>query len=1098
MIKKMINKFATKEVLNYLIFGVLTTLVNYVVYFLLYNVLNINYLVANTVAWIAAVVFAYFTNKKFVFNDTDESDSENVRKFLTFTAGRLLTFFIETAWLFVTVDLFGMNANISKILVAVIVVIANYFISKIFVFGDGKMTKLIKNTAIENRFVYLTFLAASVIMLIVYFVYELVPFGNITIMRMDLYHQYAPLLSELYERLTEGKSLLYSWYSGGGGGFLGNFSNYLGSPFNFIILFFGQENITEAVSCLILLKVAFASTFFAYYLKKSNNINNLSLPAFGVLYGFCAYFLAYYWNIMWLDAMVFFPLVILGVERIINKRKFLLYTISLFLIMISNYYMAYMTCIFLVLYFFAYYFSKYNFSSEINEIPTIELVDENGKTTVQKEKTSIFKKISNNRLITSGSLFAMSSIIAALLAAFLIIPTFYILQGSSATGNQFPEELGHYFNIFDFVANHLASADPTIRSSGTDVLPNVYCGMLTVVLIPIYLLSKKITVKEKIVSLVLLVILFFSFNYNYLNFIWHGFHFPNDLPYRFSFMYSFILLTLAFKAFTNIESVKLQTVGISSIIIGAFIVIIQELGSKNVDAITVYISLAFLIAYTAVIALYLTKPQTTKKVLWALLAIVIIELSVSNTRNYAMDVRKSSYLADVDEINTIVDQLEQDDDSFYRIERMESRTCNDPALFNYKGVSTFSSMASEKLSNLQQYLGVKGNKINSYVYTTNTPIYNSMFSIKYLMGETNLGDEFYNYKYTVGNVSVYENKYYLPIAFCADKKLADWDVSMFDPFLSQTSFISSAYGDRIDEVFTSIDAYSAEYENIEHSEGDTPYSGQNTFFREYSEQFAYINVQFYIEEAQNVYFYFYSDDVDCIVISYGDFSINPGTSEKHIFDIGYVPADTLVNVYIPFDVGRSDSGYYRLNAYSFNSDAFETAYNKLSAGGLNVTEHSDTYIKGTVTAAEECLLYTSIPYDKGWTVKVDGQEVETYALQDALLYINLSAGEHTIEFSFSPQGFKVGLLASAVGVLLLVVVLLICLLLKKKAVKKLATVSDTAVLDGGADIGVIAQPEQNEPKSEIQESEAQQEIVETTQVPAEETHPSTEEPENKE
>ncbi|MBR5273161.1 MAG: YfhO family protein [Clostridia bacterium] len=1062
MIKKLFNKFVNKETITYVIFGVLTTLVNYIVYFALYNIFGVNYLVSNTIAWVAAVVFAYFTNKKFVFNDSDETTGDGLRKFGLFVAGRLLSFLIETLWMIITVGLFRMNANVSKILVAIIVIIANYFLSKFFVFGDSKSTDLIKKTIHENRYVYLTFAAASVIMLIVYFVYRLVPFGNITIMRMDLYHQYAPLMSELYERLSEGHSLLYSWYSGLGGGFLGNFSNYLGSPFNVIVLLFGQENVTEAISCLILLKVAFASTFFAYYLKKSNKVNNLSLPAFGVLYGFCAYFLAYYWNIMWLDAMVFFPLVILGVERIINKRKFMLYIVSLFFIMISNYYMAYMTCIFLVIYFFVYYFSKYKFTSKNTDTETyVEFFD--GTDAVisenddeEKEQTSILKRLGNSRFLTSGGLFAMSSIIAALLAAFLLIPTVYILQGSSATGNSFPTEAGYYFNIFDFIANHLASAEPTIRSSGTDVLPNVYCGMLTVVLIPIYLLSKKITVREKVVSLILLAIFFFSFNHNYLNFIWHGFHFPNDLPYRFSFMYSFILLTMAFKAFTNMGSVKMQSLGISSLIIGAFIVIIQELGSKNVDELTVYISLIFLVAYTAIIALYITKPQYAKKILWCLVLVVLLEIAASNTRNYAMDVRKDVYLADVESTNKIVNKLEEEDDGFYRIERITSLTCNDPALFNYRGVSTFSSMASEKLSNLQQYLGIKGNKINSYIYSMNTPIYNSMFSIKYFMGTTNLGDDYYELKDTVGDISVYENKYHLPVAFCADNALASWRVSESDPFATQSSFLHTAYGERMDDVFTTIFATSAEYSNITHSADAVPYVGQNSFFRENGGQFAYINVKFLIEESQNVYFYFYSSNVDCVVISYDDFNINPGTSERHILDVGYVEAGTLINVYIPFDEDRGDSGFYYLNAYGFNRESFEKAYAKFKNGGLNITEHDDTHIKGTVTATEDCLLYTSIPYDKGWTVKVDGVEVETLSLQGALLYIELSPGEHTVEFSFFPQGFKLGLLGSFVGVMLLVVVLAICLLMRKRAAAKTALISDDAVLDGGFNIEVTA------------------------------------------
>ena len=123
------------------------------------------------------------------------------------------------------------------------------------------------------------------------------------------------------------------------------------------------------------------------------------------------------------------------------------------------------------------------------------------------------------------------------------------------------------------------------------------------------------------------------------------------------------------------------------------------------------------------------------------------------------------------------------------------------------------------------------------------------------------------------------------------------------------------------------------------------------------------------------------------------------------------------------------------------------------------------------------MLYTSIPYDKGWTVKVDGQEVETFALQDALLYINLEQGEHTIEFSFFPQGFKIGLLASFAGVMLLVVILLVCMLLKKKAAKQVAVISNEAILDGGFEIGIDAQ-------TESEEIDTAEEIVET---PPEET-----------
>ena len=121
----------------------------------------------------------------------------------------------------------------------------------------------------ENRFVWISFAASALVMLLVYICFELIPFGSRTILRMDLYHQYGPLFAELYERLVGGESLIYSWDTGLGSSFLGNFYNYLSSPLSVIILLFGHSNIPEAIATMILLKAALASAAFAYYLKRS-------------------------------------------------------------------------------------------------------------------------------------------------------------------------------------------------------------------------------------------------------------------------------------------------------------------------------------------------------------------------------------------------------------------------------------------------------------------------------------------------------------------------------------------------------------------------------------------------------------------------------------------------------------------------------------------------------------------------------------------------------------------------------------------------------------------------------------------------------------
>ena len=150
-------------------------------------------------------------------------------------------------------------------------------------------------------------------MLFTYIAWKFFPFGENIILRMDLYHQYAPLFAELYERIFGGDSLIYSFTSGLGSSFLGNYFNYLSSPTMLFVLIFGHKNIPEAVAAMVLVKAAASAYTFTYFLGKVTKKSDLSTSAFGLLYAFCGYFVAYYWNIMWLDAVVLFPIVILGI-----------------------------------------------------------------------------------------------------------------------------------------------------------------------------------------------------------------------------------------------------------------------------------------------------------------------------------------------------------------------------------------------------------------------------------------------------------------------------------------------------------------------------------------------------------------------------------------------------------------------------------------------------------------------------------------------------------------------------------------------------------------------------------------------------------------
>ena len=148
-----------------------------------------------------------------------------------------------------------------------------------------KKNKFIQ-AVLDSKYSLLAFAASAFVMIIVYYCFDVIPFGDYTVLRMDLYHQYGPLFAELYDRITTGESLIYSWNSGLGSSFLGNFSNYLASPLAIIMLLLGHENMPEAIAIMILLKASFASAFFSFYLRKTTGRNDFSTAAFGVLYSF--------------------------------------------------------------------------------------------------------------------------------------------------------------------------------------------------------------------------------------------------------------------------------------------------------------------------------------------------------------------------------------------------------------------------------------------------------------------------------------------------------------------------------------------------------------------------------------------------------------------------------------------------------------------------------------------------------------------------------------------------------------------------------------------------------------------------------------------
>ncbi len=915
----------------------------------------------------------------------------------------------------------------------------------------------------NNSYIFISFFATAITMLIIFMCNKIVPFGDKTVLRMDLYHQYGPLFAELYERVKNGDSLIYSWTSGLGSCFLGNFFNYLSSPLSAIIFFFSHENIPVAIGVMVLTKAALSSATFTYYVKKSLRSQSLATCAFSVLYAFCGYMLAYYWNIMWLDAMFLLPLLVYGIERIINHGKMRTYVTVLALSMFSNYYIAFMLCLFSVIYFFYYYFANHSTDSRVS-------------SRSKRSGRGFFFSLSNNRFIRTAFIFGVGSLTAAGIMAVVLIPVYRILTSCSATSGTFPDDFKTYFSYFDFFANHLANLNTTIRSSGEDVLPNVYCGILTLILAPLYFFSKTISKKEKIATLSLLVVLYFSFSQNVPNYIWHAFHFPNDLPYRQSFIYSFVLLIVAYKVFIRLEEFSIRVIGGVGAGLFAFVILVDEIKSKNVTQGSVLLSFLLIVLFVIILSIFKDKRYRTASVAALLLVCCCSEAVMCDTSPMDISVDRTPYVSDYESFTVIKDSLDEiEQDNFYRMELSNLRTRMDPSWYYYNGASVFSSMAFEKLSNLQYYLGMMSNKINSYTYNPQTPVYNMMFAMKYIVNNSTPDVHASSPNYTAvrsyDKYIAYENNYYLPLAYCTNLALTQWETDQYhsdwsasgeNPFELQGDFFDLATGG-LGTPFVQIPVDGITYSNLEPFFDTTSYSH---FYDKRSDELdASATYRIVAPEDGNIYVYFEATGREnkSATINTPTGVITQSMTQNCIFDLGYFTKGQIATINIPVE---ANTGTVKFCAYGIDTEIFEKGYNLLSKHQVNIIEFDDTYIKGSFTAPMDCLVYTSIPYNSGWTVYIDGKEADKeniVALANSLLAIKVTEGEHEIEFSYSVPGFKGGLFITLFTTFCVLAAVLFNMLLKKKKKKLKAIASFPAENDYFSECVLLPAPRKPQP-----------------------------------
>ena len=1003
------KKFINGETVSYTLMATVSLFILFSIKQILKVFIGIGVAPSCIIAFLVASIVSFIIERKYVFGK--KILSSNIKQIIFFVIRIAVNFGFYKLAEFGFFNMLDMPISFAWFIAIVTSFLFNYVYDRTLIFDCGYDAVSVKQSKTykifyKNRYVFLTTVLATACIAVIYVIFSVFPFGSITVMRMDLYHQYGPLFAELYDRIVEHKSLLYSWITGGGSSFLGNYLNYLSSPLSFLIFLFDKEDISYAITFIVAFKCILSATSFSYYLKKSFNKDNYFLSAFGILYAFSAYFLAYYWNVMWLDAMIMLPLIALGIEKIFKTGDIKLYTVSLVILFFANYYMGYMCCIFAVLYFFVCFINTYSNDGKLNE------------NAVYEKKYST-KALMNNVFINRGVKFAFASIIAALICAITLVPVFMILKNSSATSGTFPQTFKSYFDLLDLITSHFALLETTIRSSGDNVLPNIYTGILTFILLPLFLVNNKIKLKEKATYVVLIIFFVFCFNNNCAEYIWHAFHFPNDLPYRYSYMYSFIIAVMGYKTILNFKGIKVKDIAYTGLAIISFVIICQKFLTNKMTNSTIYATIIFVTLWCGFLFLLKNKNAQKKTVSFVLVTFILCETIISSIVGLPLNQDNKNYKENYKTYTDAINYIDNKDSGFYRTELCYLNTRMDPAYYGYNGISVFSSMAYESYSQLQSSLGMQSNKVNSYTYNTQTPVYNMMFNIKYLIQtDVSLAPSSNLYKkiYTTSDKksNVYESKYNLPIAYCVNSKIDDWVTDEGNPFEIQSDFVKLATG--YSNVFKPVEYNSTDFDAV--SGDDVTENG--TYWLEKSDSssnYGTETVSLSPTIDGNLYLYVKSSDLKTITVNSEKVSdITQSMEDAYILDLGYHNKGDEVLVSLDASKMESESTSFDFYCYTADDTVVKNMYNSLAGNSLNVDSYSDTTIKGTVNAKENCYLYSSIPYDDGWSVYVDGKKAETFEIGGTLLAIELTPGQHKIEYKYFPVGFLYGIIISAVTV----------------------------------------------------------------------------------
>ena len=843
--------------------------------------------------------------------------------------------------------------------------------------------------------------------------------GKYCILEGDALEIYVPTIRNFVRNIVTGNAPYYSWNNFFGMNtslamtFYGAFN-----PFNILFLLFYKLDQNIVVATVIILKTGLSACCFQMFAKRVLKSEGFLSILFSIAYSMCSFQVTYnIVNFIWMDALYILPLVLLSIYLLGENGNSIPLTICYAYAFVTHLYMGYVVGIVSFLFF----------------VLSIWLME---------------KKILKWKYIVK---YIFSVLTAVFLTAIVWMPAAYFLffhrAEDSADFKTIGFHLSDMYNQFFFGNNNLQPRN----------LPNLYCGIITLLSAPVFFLDKQIEFKKKLLFGILALVLFISCKVMPLYQLWHAFDAPDGWDYRFSFCLSFVMVCIALMAIQHFETIRIRTF----IIIAGFNILFYMVEAiwyrlRGID----YVINDFLFLFINIVLMGIwilfavwyrkaKKENNRKAILFACIFVMCAEC-VSNgycayyrgEDEYGLPGTTEALFYAWNDYQSELSEILDNNKGLYRVDVTGNYIINEDTYSGYNGTSDFCTTENPNLRKTFSKLGVATSPkvIHNYGMTD----YLRML-IKYRVKAKKVNLLSTQEKNETDSlVEIRDFPYTLSFGFMCNSEILEENLAENNAFANNNLLFSALLGREIN-IFEPVDNSDIEIIN----DGITLVEDKDGFY-------------FQTEGDKNdSYLIFCSQDDDKPLYLYID-NYSSFNTERTMLLLGgeegdeedggklsmsylkkFEKAETETNLetekdslnVVLFSNGVKKQLFRNYYFAKMDEEVIGEVYNELSSYQLGVMEYGNGYIKGTVTSTDDKnVLFTSIPYDRDWNVIVDGKDVNKVPLLDgAFLGIQFeNPGNHVVEMRFTPGWIKEGAIVSALGFAILLITWLVYNLMNGK------------------------------------------------------------------